>query len=504
VRAVLGSPKFETTGYDAAMDFSGDFSGARVLTLGDIMLDRFAYCALERISPEAPVPVLQLQRVESMLGGAGNVARNVAALGGTAILIGLLGDDAAGDEVRAAISATPRLVDAHVASRARPTISKTRYIAAHQQMMRVDEEQVRGLDPDEEKRLIAAIGDVLPSVDALILSDYDKAVLGPKVVRFAIARAQARGIPVFVDPKAKPFRHYRGATCLTPNLAELALATRMPVASEEEVVAAASRVLRDAKVEAILAKRSDKGMVLVETSGAVYVEPARAREVFDVTGAGDTVIAVIALAVACGSSLPEAMRLANTAAGIVVSKLGTATVELDELMLEVARDTTSRDAAHAKYYSVAQAETLVRQWKSRGLSVGFTNGCFDIVHPGHVAMLAAARRECDRLVVALNDDASVRRLKGSSRPINKLADRCAVIAALESVDAVISFDDATPLELIRRLKPDVLMKGADYTVETVVGAEDVIATGGRVALIDLVEGHSTSKVIDRLQTPARV
>jgi D-beta-D-heptose 7-phosphate kinase/D-beta-D-heptose 1-phosphate adenosyltransferase len=233
----------------------------------------------------------------------------------------------------------------------------------------------------------------------------------------------------------------------------------------------------------------------------VHVEPARAREVFDVTGAGDTVIAVLALAVARGYSLPEAMRLANAAAGIVVSKLGTATVELDELMLEASRDSRSETALHAKYYSAAQVEPLVRQWKSRGLGVGFTNGCFDIVHPGHVAMLAAARRECDRLVVALNGDASVRRLKGSSRPINTLADRCAVIAALESVDAVISFDDDTPLELIRRLKPDVLMKGSDYTVETVVGADDVIAAGGRVALIDLVEGHSTSKVIDRLQAP---
>jgi D-beta-D-heptose 7-phosphate kinase / D-beta-D-heptose 1-phosphate adenosyltransferase len=478
-----------------------DFSGATVLTLGDIMLDCFAYCGLERISPEAPVPVLQLQRVERMLGGAGNVARNVAALGGSAVLIGVIGNDAAGDEVRAVIDNTSRLVDAHVMSAARPTSCKTRYIAAHQQMMRVDEEEVRPLDADEEKRLIAAIGGAMPGVDAVILSDYDKCVLGAKVTRFAIARAQARGIPVFVDPKAKPFRHYRGATCVTPNLAELAFAARLPVASEAEVIAAANRVLREAKAEAVLAKRSDKGMMLVEASGAVHVESARAREVFDVTGAGDTVIAVLALAVAAGYALPDAMRLANTAAGIVVSKLGTATVELDELMLEAARDTKHQAALHAKYYSVAEVETLVRQWKSRGYRVGFTNGCFDIVHPGHVAMLAAARAECDRLVVALNGDASVSRLKGPARPINTLADRCAVIAALESVDAVISFDDDTPLQLIRRLRPDVLMKGADYTVETVVGAEDVIAAGGRVALIDLVAGHSTSKVIDRLQTP---
>jgi D-beta-D-heptose 7-phosphate kinase/D-beta-D-heptose 1-phosphate adenosyltransferase len=480
-----------------------DFSGATVLTLGDIMLDRFAYCRLERISPEAPVPVLHLQRVQTMLGGVGNVARNVAALGGTAVLIGLVGGDAAGDEVRAAITRTPRLVDAHVHSVARPTICKTRYIAAHQQMMRVDEEELHSLSAAEEAALTAAIGKAIPEVDAVILSDYDKGVLSAKVTRFAIAQALARGIPVFVDPKGKPFRHYRGATCVTPNLAELAHASRLPVATEEEVIAAAGRMLREAKAEAILAKRSDKGMVLVEASGAVQVEAARAREVFDVTGAGDTVIAVLALAVVAGHPLPDAMRLANTAAGVVVSKLGTATVELDELMLETSRDGKNRAALHAKYYSLAEVETLVRQWKSRGLTVGFTNGCFDIVHPGHVGMLGAARTECDRLVVALNDDDSVRRLKGASRPINALADRAAVIAGLGSVDAVLSFADDTPLELIRRLKPEVLMKGADYTVETVVGAEDVIAAGGRVALIDLVDGHSTSKVIGRLQAPAK-
>jgi len=479
-----------------------DFSHARILCLGDIMLDRFAYCAIDRISPEAPVPVLLLQRVQSMLGGAGNVARNIAALGGQVVLMGLLGPDAAGDEVRALIHSTARLVDAHVPSIRRPTICKTRYLAAHQQILRVDEERAHALDTDEQTGLIAAIGQVLPRVDAVILSDYDKGVLGPKVVKFAIAGARARGIPVFVDPKAKGFRHYRGATCVTPNLAELALAAKLPVGTEAEVIEAATRVLHEAKAEAILAKRSDKGMVLVEASGAVHVEAARAREVFDVSGAGDTVIATLTLAAASGYTLPEAMRLANTAAGIVVSKLGTATVELDELMLELARDSRDRDLHHPTLYSVAEAETLARQWKSRGLAVGFTNGVFDIVHPGHVKLLAAARAQCDRLIVALNSDASTRRLKGSQRPVNALADRSAVIAALESVDAVISFDDDTPLELICRLKPDVLVKGGDYTIQTTVGAVEVQAAGGRVALIDLVEGHSTTKVIGKLQASA--
>jgi D-beta-D-heptose 7-phosphate kinase / D-beta-D-heptose 1-phosphate adenosyltransferase len=478
-----------------------DFSGTTVLCLGDRMLDRFAYCGIDRISPEAPVPVLLLERVERMLGGAGNVARNIAALGGRAVLMGLLGTDAAGEEVRAAIRATPHLVDAHVISPDRATICKTRYIAAHQQIMRVDEEHAHALEADEEKQLLAAIAKTLPDVDAVILSDYGKCVLGRKIVKHAIAQARSRQIPVFIDPKSENFRHYRGASCITPNLAELARASRMPVASDPEVIAAATRVMRDAKAEAILVTRSDKGMMLIEASGEVHIEAARAREVFDVSGAGDTVIAVLALTHASGQKLPEAMRLANTAAGIVVSKLGTATVELDELTLELSREARNQAAHLEKIYSVAEAETLVRQWKSRGLSVGFTNGCFDIVHPGHVGYLAGARAECDRLIVALNSDASTRRLKGPSRPVNSLEDRLAVIAALASVDAVISFDEDTPLELIRRLRPDVLMKGADYTIETVVGAEDVIAMGGRVALINLLEGHSTTKVIGRLRAP---
>jgi D-beta-D-heptose 7-phosphate kinase / D-beta-D-heptose 1-phosphate adenosyltransferase len=475
------------------------FSNATILCLGDIMLDRFAYCEAERISPEAPVPVLLLKHVRGMLGGVGNVARNIAALGGRAVLIGLLGRDAAAGEVTALVRGTSGLVDAHVASARRPTICKTRYVAAHQQMLRVDEESVVELDETEEAQLIAAYVGALGDVDAVVLSDYGKGVLGPKIVQFAIERARAAGVPVFVDPKNEDFRRYRGATCVTPNLKELALASRMPVGTDAEVIAAATKLLHNAQATAILAKRSDKGMVLVEASGAVHIEASRAREVYDVTGAGDTVIAVLALAQASGEDLASAMRLANAAAGIVVSKLGTATVEPDELMLERSRDVRDRDWHRAKHYDAAEIETLVRRWRERGLRVGFTNGCFDIVHAGHIALLAAARAECDRLVVALNSDGSTRRLKGPQRPVNPLHDRSAVIAAVGSVDAVVSFDEDTPIELIRRLKPEVLIKGGDYTVATVVGADEVQAAGGRVVLVDLVDGHSTTATITRLR-----
>jgi len=477
-----------------------DFSDATILCLGDVMLDRFAYCETERISPEAPVPVLLLQRTQSMLGGAGNVARNIAALGGKAVLMGLLGRDAAGAEVQTLIAQTPGLTDRHVASMHRPTVCKTRYLAAHQQIVRIDEEQTHALDAEEEAALIEAAERSIPEVDAVVMSDYGKSVLGPRVIGAAIARARALGIPAYVDPKSDDFRRYRGATCITPNQKELALAAHLPVVTDAEIIAAATKIMRDCGVDAILATRSDKGMALVEAGGAVHLEAARAREVYDVTGAGDTVIAVLALACASGYRLPQAMRLANTAAGIVVSKLGTATVELDELMLELSRDVRNKEWHHAKYYSAAEAETLVRRWKSRGLRVGFTNGCFDIVHAGHVALLAAARAQCDRLIVALNSDPGVTRLKGPGRPVNGLADRSAVIAAVESVDAVISFDEDTPIELIRRLKPDVLVKGGDYTIDDVVGAAEVEAAGGRVVLVDLIDGRSTTRLIDAIRT----
>ena len=476
-----------------------DFSQAKILCLGDIMLDKFAYCDTERISPEAPVPVLLLKRTQSMLGGAGNVARNIASLGGKVLLMGLLGRDAAGSEVRTLIGTTPGVTDAHVTSANRPTICKTRYMAGHQQIVRIDEEQIHPLDDTEASGLIAAVQRALPGVDALILSDYGKGVAAPRVVGAAIARARELGIPVFVDPKSDDFRRYRGATCIKPNLKELSAAARLPVATDAEVIVAARKVMAEAEAAAVLATRSDKGMVLVEASGEVHIEPVRAQEVYDVSGAGDTAIAVLALAAAGGYALPQAMHLANRAAGIVVSKLGTATVELDELMLDLSRDVTDKDWHHAKYYSAEEAETLVRRWKSRGFRVGFTNGCFDIVHAGHVSLLSAARAQCDRLLVALNTDPGVRRLKGPNRPVNSLADRAAVVAAVESVDAVISFDEETPIELIRRLKPDVLIKGGDYSIEGVVGADVVQANGGKVLLVDLVEGRSTTRLIDAIR-----
>jgi D-beta-D-heptose 7-phosphate kinase/D-beta-D-heptose 1-phosphate adenosyltransferase len=475
-----------------------DFSNVTVLCVGDVILDRYIQGAIDRISPEAPVPVLRMTGDREVIGGAGNVANNIATLGGKAILVALVAADHSGEAVRKIIGGLPGVTERFVSTKHRPTLTKTRFMAGRQQVMRADQEIILPVQPDEEEGLMSAIGANLGSVQAVLLSDYGKAVLSRKLLDFTISQARVRAIPVFVDPKTDDFSRYLGATCITPNLKELGLASRMPVADEDMVVVAAQRVMADARAEAILVTRSELGMMLVEANGAVQSIPTKAREVFDVSGAGDTVIATLSLSVASGLTLSEGMRLANAAAGVVVSKLGTATVDIEELSQELEEQELVSESDLRVLISHARIATLVTAWKRRGLKVGFTNGCFDILHPGHVALLRAARSECDRLVVALNSDRSISRLKGPSRPINTLADRAQVIGSLRYVDCVVQFNDDTPSDLIARLMPDVLIKGGDYSVDTVVGADIVQAAGGRVVIASLVEGLSTTNVIRRL------
>ena len=475
-----------------------NFESTTVLCIGDVMLDRYVHGRIARISPEAPVPVLRLEDSRETLGGAGNAANNVASLGGRAILVSLIADDGPGGSIARLVSATTRITPAFVKSTLRPTICKTRLIASGQQVVRTDEESSLGLQPSEESALIAAIDAHVGEANALILSDYGKAVLSKTVVAHAIQAARGRGIPVFVDPKTQDFSRYRHATCITPNLKELAEASQMPVDDEAGALQAARKVMIDASSAAILVTRSEHGMMLVEADGSFRSVPARAREVFDVSGAGDTVIATMALAHASGLTLVDAMALANAAAGVVVSKFGTATATLAEVLHEFVDQEESEWAEHSALSTLAQATALVARWKQRGLTVGFTNGCFDILHPGHVSLLSKARAECNRLIVALNTDASVRRLKGPTRPVNDLGTRAQMIAAIRHVDCVVAFDAETPLELIRQLMPDVLVKGGDYQFDTVVGADIVTQAGGRVVLVDLVPGKSTTEIISRL------
>jgi D-beta-D-heptose 7-phosphate kinase/D-beta-D-heptose 1-phosphate adenosyltransferase len=473
-----------------------------VLCVGDVMLDRFVYGDIERISPEAPVPILRLTRTREMLGGTGNVANNVAALGGTAILVGLVGADAAGAMLRREIGGLHRIEAALVETGYRPTICKTRFVASRQQIVRADDESQLALQASEEAELLQRVEAGLDGARAVILSDYGKGVLSTTLVARAVALARAANVPVFVDPKTDDFRRYRGASCITPNLKELAAAAKLPVRDEAEIVAAARRVMEHAEAQAILTTRSEKGMILVEADGQVHSVPARAREVFDVSGAGDTVVATMALAHASGRSLAHSIHIANAAAGVVVSKFGTATADIAEVLHELDEQNRQEAGTPGALLPLARVESLVARWKEQGLTVGFTNGCFDIVHSGHISLLAAARAQCDRLLVGLNTDASVRGLKGPTRPIHALEKRAQVIAAIRYVDGVMAFDDPTPIDLIRRLLPDVLIKGADYTADGVVGGDIVTAAGGRIYLAPLVAGESTTGVVSRIHETA--
>lgn len=470
-----------------------DFRGYRVLCVGDVMLDRFVHGDVERISPEAPVPVLRLRETREMPGGAGNVAANVAALGASIKLVGLVGHDAAGCRLADLLS-TLGVDSSLIASGERPTVSKTRFVAGLQQIVRADEESAVAQTPSEAASILSAVRASVSRCHAVVLSDYGKGTLSQMVVRGIIDLAAAAGIPVFVDPKSSDYEAYRGATCITPNLKEFNAAAGRRCQSEAEIAESAARIIAATGCGSILVTRSEKGMTLVGAGGVPTTVAARAREVFDVSGAGDTVIATLALAVACGRNLVQAMHIANAAAGVVVSKSGTATATVSEIMHELASG--ERDAPSA-LRTLSETAATVSHWRARGLKVGFTNGCFDILHPGHVAMLAAARRSCDRLVVALNDDRSIARLKGPARPVNALSRRADVMAAIRHVDCVTSFAEDTPLPLIEALRPDVLIKGGDYRPDDVVGADLVLGYGGRVLISELLDGHSTTRIIDR-------
>ncbi|WP_439814316.1 D-glycero-beta-D-manno-heptose-7-phosphate kinase [Zavarzinia sp. CC-PAN008] len=468
-------------------DLIARFPQATVLVVGDVMLDRFVYGRAERLSPEAPIPVLTVERETEMCGGAGNVARNVASLGGQAIVVGVIGRDRDGAALNALLVAEAGIDPHLVTDPGRPTTCKTRFVAG-QQLLRADRETAQPVDAQADA-VIAAVVEALPKCDLVLLSDYAKGVLTDPVLGAVIAAASAAGKPIIADPKSRDFARYRGVDVLTPNRGELALGTGLAAETGAQVDAAAQAVRAQTGIGAVLVTMGEQGMRLA-TDGPPLALAAAAREVFDVSGAGDTVIAVLALSLACGGDLPTAARLANAAAGLVVAKRGTAVVSPEELGEVLHADSGG-------LLSPARLRQRIQAWRSQGLRVGFTNGCFDLLHSGHVSLLAQARAACDRLVVGLNSDASVRRLKGPSRPIQDQAARAAVLSALSSVDAVTFFDEDTPLKLIEAIRPNVLIKGADYREDQVVGAPFVRAHGGEVVLVPLVEGHSTTRLVER-------
>lgn len=483
------------------LEVLASFSRARVLVFGDVMLDRFVFGTVERTSPEAPVPVMKLERTSKLPGGAANVAANVAALGSSVRLLGVVGEDAAAAELRAQLSATALLQAQLSVDAARPTTTKTRYVADQQQILRTDVELTTAVGGPVAEALIARFTASLAEADIIVLSDYGKGVLSDEVTSRAIQAASAAGKRVLVDPKSRSFLKYRGASILTPNKDELQRACGHDCADDAQVVAAAQAILAQDICETLVVTRGREGMTVVSRHGEPMHIRTVATEVYDVTGAGDTAVAAMAVALACGAEMGAAMRLANVAAGIVVGKHGTATATPEEILARLGQ--LPEPATPESRHTLERAQLLVARWRRLGLSVAFTNGCFDVLHPGHVSLLNQAKGAADRLVVGLNSDASVRRLKGANRPVQSAAARALVLSSLKAVDAVVIFEEDTPLALITALEPDVLVKGADYTLETVVGAEAVLARGGKVVLADLVPAHSTTETIRRIVSIAK-
>jgi D-beta-D-heptose 7-phosphate kinase/D-beta-D-heptose 1-phosphate adenosyltransferase len=478
------------------------FTDARVLVIGDVMLDRYVSGSASRLSPEAPIPVLRPTASRVTLGGAANVALNIAALGGHVLLVGVVGEDEPGREVVQLLAATTG-IEAHLTVvPGRPTTAKTRFMVGVHQLLRLDEETTAAIDVTTAESVIQRYAAALRSADVVVVSDYAKGLLTDDVLRGALELAQVEQRLVIADPKRSDFAAYRGATVLTPNELEARIATQIDAADDVEADRAGRCALEATGGEAVLVTRSAKGLTLVRRDEPAMHLPTRAREVADVSGAGDTLVAALAVALGAGASLPEAATLANITAGISVGKQGTATVSQDELlgMLHL-EDLVATDR---KVATREEAVQRVAAWRGRGLRVGFANGCFDLIHPGHIRLLTEARARCDRLVVALNTDDSVKRLKGPSRPLQSESARATVMASLAPVDLVTLFDEDTPFELIRALRPDVLVKGADYTIDKVVGADMVQSWGGTVLLVEVQAGHSTTGTIRRMTNPVAV
>jgi D-beta-D-heptose 7-phosphate kinase / D-beta-D-heptose 1-phosphate adenosyltransferase len=475
-----------------------------VLCVGDIMLDDFVYGDVTRISPEAPTPVLTVKHSTVEIGGAGNVARNIAALGARCIFVGLLGNDEAGITLTKALAKFELIVPKLVVDRARQTTRKVRFVSEHHSahLVRADWETDGPISAESEAAIIGHVEAAIPKVDAVVLSDYAKGTLSERVIRAVIAAAQRSGRPVIVDPKSHDYRIYRGATVITPNARELAAAVHRPLTTETEIAAAAAELAHVTESDAVLVTRSEEGMSLhVEGEPPVHI-PAYPVKVRDVSGAGDTVAAVMAVLLAMKTPFEFAMRAANAAAAVVVGKRGTSTVSLVELRHRIL-PAASLAPEDKIVFDWSALDERLDAWRRQGLRIGFTNGCFDLLHRGHVKLLAEARTACDRLVVGLNGDASTARLKGAGRPINPAEGRAEVLAALEAVDLVVVFDEDTPLELIKRVRPAVLVKGADYRLEDVVGRDVVENLGGDVLLVSLVPGHSTSGLVQRSADSAR-
>lgn len=468
----------------------------KILILGDLILDRYIEGDVVRISPEAPVPVLFQASDRDVLGGAGNVANNIRALGGEAVLVGVLGRDDAAERIKqcADLSGTKLFA---VTSNSRRTSVKTRLLGNRQQLLRVDSEDLIDLDQETELKLLDCVLPLIIHADAIIISDYRKGTLTPLVLKQTIETAKKHNIRIFVDPKGGDYNKYIGADFIKPNRRELELLTRINCNNFEGVSKAAT-FLSDKTGSNVLVTLSQDGMVLFKIDGTKFVLPTEAKAVFDVSGAGDTTIAAFVFALSHGETQEDAARFANISSGIAVSKVGTATVSLHEIIVAVNQHHTSTVVELHKQADLLSASNISDDWRKQGLKIGFTNGCFDLLHPGHISLLRGAAAECDRLIVGLNSDTSIRRLKGPYRPIQGELARAEVLSAIECIDLVVVFDDDTPLSVIQTIRPDVLIKGSDYEEKDIIGGNFVKANGGSIVRVQILEGHSTSNLVKRL------
>lgn len=475
-------------------------SGTSVLVVGDLMLDEYLWGKAERVSPEAPVPVVDVTRQELRLGGAGNVINNLVTLGCRVGIVGALGDDADGVLVRRLLADKDLDLSGVLTATGRPTTRKTRIVATGQQMLRVDRESRLAIDKDLADRLAASYAKLLANgVQAVVLSDYAKGTLTKPLLRRLIDLARLAGVPILVDPKGFDFSKYSGASLITPNRKETSLAAGRALENEEDITALGEEMRRELALDALLITRSEEGMSLFLADGPRHL-PARAREVYDVSGAGDTVIAVLGAALGAGLDFLSAAMLANLAAGIAVGKVGASTVSGEEILHEAGAPFADLDV---KIKNRDSLPSILQALKQQGRQVVFTNGCFDLLHVGHIKYLQAARRLGDVLLLGLNSDASIRRLKGEKRPLINQMERSHILAALSCVDYVTIFDEDTPLQLIRQVRPDVLVKGGDYAPAQVVGKEFVESYGGRLELIPFVDGRSTTDIINRILESGR-
>ncbi len=467
-----------------------------VLVIGDLMLDRYLIGDVQRISPEAPVPVVLLKQQNDRAGGAANVAANLANLGITTRIAGCVGEDAEASTLLALINHLGIKSEAVIQSSARPTIAKTRVMSTNQQIVRIDQESQAPLSDEENSELHILITRAIHDQPAMvILSDYAKGVLSEATCRYIIETCKQANIPVLVDPKGQDYSKYQGATALTPNKKETAEACGVSMNDNNALLAAAKKLKKSLNLDFLAVTRGEEGITLLEQDTDHHIS-ATAKKVFDVSGAGDTVIATLAAGLIHGLSAQEALSLANTAAGIVVGKVGTVPIELAELLHELTSKNANAQAD--KICDLASLKNKVSTWRDSHQKIVFTNGCFDLLHAGHVTYLEAAKKTGDKLILGLNTDRSVSALKGPTRPVIHENDRARVLAALEAVDAVILFDEDTPLNLIDVVRPDVIVKGDDYTEEQVVGGKEVKAWGGSVKLIPLVQGRSTTGILEKI------